>query len=232
MAHENQDQDQDQDQEQDQEGAKTQRRILIGLGVVAVAGYAVMAAGLIRGQDGAAAPLPGGAAAQAWFDGLTGVDPRTITATYASGRTFRWVSGWTFTLDAGEQIVLALPATTSRWTQTRTLGVRLRPGAEGQPPRARIVYRLQDPRDPAASSDLAPKLLGDANALVLPRKPAGQESSNPAATLAARLRPSSGSSGGAAPPEDLAQGKMALLLAAATVTITSQADDAQIVEIF
>ena len=227
MADEEQDQDQDQDQ--DQSADKRQRWILAIIVLVAVAGYAVMATGLVRGQDGTPGPLPGGDALQAWFAGLTGVDPTTITATYASGRAFRWRPGWGFTLDAGERIVLAIPATTSRWTETRTLGVRLRPGADGRAPRARIVYHLQNPQDPAASSDLAPKLLGDANALVLPRKPTGKDD-NPAATMAARLRPSSGTT--ATPPEDLAQGKMALLLAAATVTITSQADDTQIVELF
>lgn len=226
-----QDKDKDQGQEQGQDARKQQQRIFIILGLIAALGYAVMATGMIRGQDGTPAPLPGGQVVQAWFNGLTAVDPSTITATYSSGRAFLWRPGWNFSLDAGERVILTIPATTSRWTQTRTLGLRLRPGADGSTPRARIVYVLQDPRDPASTSDLAPKLLGDANALVLPRKPAGKDD-NPGAGLAARLRPAGGSSGASSPPEDLAQGKMALLLPAATVTITSQGDSPQIVEIF
>lgn len=233
MATEQPAQDQEQDQEQDQDAQKKQRKILIILGVVAVLGYTVMAVGMRRGNDGAPSPLPGGAAAQAWFSGLTGVDPRTITAAYDSHRAFRWEPGWRFNLNADEEIVLTIPSTTSRWIETRTLGLRLHPGTVGGKVRAKIVYELQDKNDPQGQSDLAPKLVGSRNALILPRKPS-KDDQDPSASMASKMRAKTGAADKPSTPaaEDLNSGKMALLLAAGTVTITSTADETQMVEVF
>ncbi len=191
--------------------AKRRRNVFVLLAIIGLIGYVVMGVAMARGGNtrtgGGSAPL--GDRVSGWIDGLTGVDPASLTVAYQPARPFRWQPHWRFDLDADEVCTIQVPATGSTLFDNRSIGLRIRIGDQGGEPAARIVYTLPDPTDPRANNDLRDKLTGSDNAVTLPRKPQ-QDEKNP----------------------DLLAGRLTLLLCAATLTVTNTAGVPILVEVF